>query len=73
MRSTFAMSDNSYSNTFGPSTPGALNLISGNTSGATLVPLRPNGTAASPNGKYIRRPPRPVQSWAILRRGSTIA
>src|ERR1700756_2186419 len=46
----FAMSDNSYSTTFGPSTPGALNLISGNTSGATLVPLRPNGSAASPNG-----------------------
>jgi phospholipase C len=46
----FAMSDNSYSTTFGPSTPGAINLIAGNTSGATLVPLRPNGTAASPNG-----------------------
>src|SRR6202022_171141 len=46
----FAMSDNSYSTTFGPSTPGALNLISGNTSGATLLPLRPNGNPASPNG-----------------------
>jgi phospholipase C len=46
----FAMSDNSFSTTFGPSTPGAINLIAGNTSGATLVPLRPNGTAASPNG-----------------------
>jgi phospholipase C len=30
----FAMSDNSYSTTFGPSTPGALNLISGQTNGA---------------------------------------
>jgi len=29
----FAMSDNSYSTTFGPSTPGALNLISGQTNG----------------------------------------
>jgi phospholipase C len=29
----FAMSDNSYSTTFGPSTPGALNLISGQTHG----------------------------------------
>jgi phospholipase C len=28
----FAMSDNSYSSTFGPSTPGALNLVAGNTS-----------------------------------------
>ena len=30
----FAMSDNSYSTTFGPSTPGALNVISGQTNGA---------------------------------------
>ena len=39
----FAMSDNSYNTTFGPSTPGALNLISGQTNGvvATL-----NGTAS---------------------------
>jgi phospholipase C len=29
----FAMSDNSYNTTFGPSTPGALNLISGQTGG----------------------------------------
>ena len=28
----FAMSDNSYNTTYGPSTPGALNLVSGNTS-----------------------------------------
>jgi phospholipase C len=31
----FAMSDNSYSTTFGPSTPGALNVTTGNTYGAT--------------------------------------
>ncbi len=31
----FAMSDNSYSTTFGPSTPGALNLVSGQTHGFT--------------------------------------
>ena len=31
----FAMSDNSFSTTFGPSTPGALNLIAGQTHGAT--------------------------------------
>jgi phospholipase C len=30
----FAMSDNSYGTTFGPSTPGAINLISGQTHGA---------------------------------------
>lgn len=31
----FAMNDNSFDTTFGPSTPGALNLISGQTSGVT--------------------------------------
>lgn len=31
----FAMSDNSYGTTFGPSTPGHLNLVSGQTHGAT--------------------------------------
>ncbi|HWZ33498.1 MAG TPA: alkaline phosphatase family protein [Bryobacteraceae bacterium] len=38
----FAMSDNSFNTQFGPSTPGALNLISGQTHGATLV----SGSAA---------------------------
>ena len=33
----FAMSDNSYSTGFGPSKPGALNLISGQTNGATAT------------------------------------
>src|SRR6266568_2014797 len=31
----YAMSDNSFGTTFGPSSPGALNLVSGQTSGAT--------------------------------------
>ncbi len=31
----FAMSDNSFDTTFGPSTPGAINLVSGQTNGAT--------------------------------------
>jgi len=38
----FAMSDNSYGTTFGPSTPGAINLISGQTNGVTQTL---NGTA----------------------------
>jgi|tagenome__1003787_1003787.scaffolds.fasta_scaffold20989078_3 phospholipase C len=46
----FAMSDNSWGTTFGPSTPGALNLIAGNTFGATLAPQRPNGTPSSALG-----------------------
>ena len=43
----FAMNDNSFNTTFGPSTPGALNLISGQTHGATpeSIPLEvANGT-----------------------------
>ena len=43
----FAMSDNSYSTTFGPSTPGLMNLVSGQTNGvaATL-----NGTGEEVDG-----------------------
>jgi phospholipase C len=33
----FAMSDNSYGTTFGPSTPGLLNLVSGQTNGVTAT------------------------------------
>jgi phospholipase C len=42
----FAMSDNSYGTTFGPSTPGALNLVSGQTHGTTdVIPgVTANGT-----------------------------
>jgi phospholipase C len=50
----FAMSDNSYSSTFGPSTPGALNLISGQTHGAT-----PDSSGNVDNGTVIGDP-RPV-------------
>ena len=34
----FAMSDNAFSTTFGPSTPGAINLISGQTNGVIMPP-----------------------------------
>ena len=43
----FAMSDNSYGTTFGPSTPGAINLVSGQTHGVRARPVPqspPNGT-----------------------------
>ena len=39
----FAMSDNAFGTTFGPSTVGALNLVSGQTHGATI----PSGVATS--------------------------
>ena len=41
----FAMSDNYFASTFGPSTPGALNLVAGQTHGATVV--RNTGNASS--------------------------
>jgi phospholipase C len=43
----FAMNDNSFSSTFGPSTPGVINLISGQTNGAVKTL---NGTGAEVNG-----------------------
>jgi phospholipase C len=41
----FVLNDNSFSNTFGPSAPGALHLVSGQTHGVTVV--RDVGTAAT--------------------------
>ena len=43
----FAMSDNSFSTTFGPSTPGVVNLISGNTAGATLTAGSASGNVST--------------------------
>ncbi len=43
----FAMSDNSYGTTFGPSTPGALNLVAGQTHGATLTQGSATGNVAA--------------------------
>ena len=44
----FALNDNSYGTTFGPSTPGAINLTSGQTNGA-IATL--NGTADETDGE----------------------
>jgi len=43
----FAMSDNSFSTTFGPSTPGVINLVSGQTNGVTATL---NGTSDETSG-----------------------
>src|SRR5258708_23169148 len=40
----FAMSDNSFDTTFGPSSPGAINLVSGNTGTVGLMIKGPNNT-----------------------------
>ncbi|HJZ37059.1 MAG TPA: alkaline phosphatase family protein, partial [Solirubrobacterales bacterium] len=68
----YALNDNSYDNQFGPSTPGALNLVSGDTEGAVAF-----GGGAAPGGVVQGDPePRydqcsnegttesvPVESW----------
>ena len=43
----FAMSDNSFGTTFGPSTPGVLNLIAGQTHGATVTSGNPAGNVSN--------------------------
>src|SRR6266851_1703118 len=44
----YAMSDNNYDTVFGPSTPGALNLISGNSGGAYAVDPTTGATVPDP-------------------------
>ena len=46
----FAMSDSSYGTTFGPSTPGAINLVSGQTNGVVLPP----GSTFGADGTYAK-------------------
>lgn len=43
----FAMSDNFFGTTFGPSAPGVINLISGQTHGATVTSGSPSGIVGS--------------------------
>ncbi|HJU13757.1 MAG TPA: alkaline phosphatase family protein [Candidatus Nitrosotalea sp.] len=52
MAQNFAMSDNSYDTTFGPSTPGALNLISGQTFGATEDAVGGGAAISDTDGAY---------------------
>src|SRR5579863_1525077 len=44
----FAMSDNAYGETYGPSTPGAIEVVSGQTNGLQIV-----ATSRKPGGNYI--------------------
>ena len=52
----FAMSDNSFGANFGPSTVGAINLISGNTHGATPADLKIKGDPVVVQGTVIADP-----------------
>ncbi len=45
----FSLNDNSFGTTFGPSTPGALNLVSGNTHGASPANL----SGVTSNGTFV--------------------
>jgi phospholipase C len=46
----YAMSDNMYDTNFGPSTPGALNVISGQTNGVTSTTIKVNNTTIVEGG-----------------------
>ena len=48
----FSMSDNSFGSTFGPSTPGAINLVSGQTNGVVNIRNGKGGLADGGNGSY---------------------
>jgi phospholipase C len=53
----FAMSDHAFSNGFGPSTPGAINLVAGNTYGAACTdPGAVHCATAATTGTITRRP-----------------
>ncbi|HWG24703.1 alkaline phosphatase family protein [Actinospica sp.] len=55
----YAMSDNSYDTTYGPSTPGAINLVSGQTYGGEVVnattgaPVSDTAVVGSPNSSNV--------------------
>ncbi|QDW30882.1 alkaline phosphatase family protein [Arthrobacter sp. KBS0702] len=52
----YAMSDNHYSTVFGPSTPGALNLVSGQTHGATEFTATGQPAASATSDYTVRQP-----------------
>ncbi|WP_415854470.1 phospholipase C [Sinomonas sp. G460-2] len=52
----FAMSDNSFGDEFGPSTPGALNLVSGQTHGVVSVDPFTGKQTATPDDYTVKSP-----------------
>ncbi len=69
----FAMSDNSYGTTFGPSTVGAINLISGQTNGVS-EDLNPGGATVSDGhgGLTVIGDPDPVGDVCSTTSGETV-
>ncbi len=49
----FAMNDNAYADTYGPSTPGMLNLVSGQTNGMRIVAASKNPSTLAAVSYYI--------------------
>jgi phospholipase C len=66
----FAMSDNAFSTTFGPSTVGALNLVAATTGGAVCGPS--SGVYNTP-GRCRAKDPPPTDANAHLKTGTVIA
>ncbi|MBV1836739.1 alkaline phosphatase family protein [Acetobacter estunensis] len=49
----FAMSDNSYTDTYGPSTPGALEVVSGQTNGLKLIATTQKPSTKEASSAYV--------------------
>ena len=49
----FAMSDNSYTDTYGPSTPGALEVVSGQTNGLKLLATTQKPSTVAKSSAYV--------------------
>jgi phospholipase C len=63
----YAMSDNSFGTNFGPSSVGAINVVSGNTCCATLLPFAANGTTpGNPAGDIAGGNANPSTTYGAL-------
>ena len=69
----FAMSDNSFTTTYGPSTPGALNLISGMTGNAHEALSFSSGQVATFNPTTVTGDPDPALDDCGRDKGGTVA
>jgi phospholipase C len=61
----YSMSDNSYGTTFGPSAPGAINLISGNTGGVDTAHEVNNPSIATPTSPNADLTPNGLGGFAL--------
>jgi phospholipase C len=66
----FALNDNAYDTNFGPSTPGAINLVSGQTNGVLDSSNASGDTVADGNGGLTSAPPPRARSCSLAARTS---